>query len=68
MLAAIRMALKYKGYVDIIPVAIDLITDMEKSISNDGKLSRKEQSRLMTKFHALIKEIKIQRKVGKKAA
>ena len=68
MLAAIRMALKYKGYVDIIPVAIDLITDMEKSISNDGKLSRKEQSRLMTKFHALIKEIKIQRKVGTKAA
>ena len=54
--------------VVFIPPAVDLITDMEKSISNDGKLSRKEQSRLMTKFHALIKEIKTQRKSGDKAA
>ena len=65
MLEAIRMAMKYK---DLIPPAVDLITDMEKSISNDGKLSRKEQSRLMTKFHALIKQIKAQRKAGSKAA
>ena len=65
MLEALRMAMKYKR---LIPPAVDLITDMEKSISNDGKLSRKEQSRLMTKFHALIKQIKAQRKASSKAA
>lgn len=55
MLEAIRMAIKYKG---LLPICIDLITDIQESISDDGKVSRKEQSRLMKKFHALIKAAK----------
>jgi len=64
MLAAIRMALKYKGYVDILPVAIDLITDIQESVKDDGKITKKEQSRLMKKFHALIKAAKETKKAA----
>ena len=65
MLEAIRLAMKNKN---LIPPAVDLITDIQESVKDDGKITKKEQSRLMTKFHALIKQIKTQRKSGSKAA
>ena len=61
MLEAIRMALKYK---DLIPPAVDLITDIQESVKADGKITKKEQSRLMKKFHALIKAAKETKKAA----
>ena len=61
MLEAIRMALKYKA---LIPPAVDLITDIQESVKDDGKITKKEQSRLMKKFHALIKAAKETKKAA----
>ena len=61
MLEAIRMAMKYKS---LIPPAVDLITDIQESVNNDGKITEKEQSRLMKKFHALIKAAKETKKAA----
>ena len=61
MLEAIRMAMKFK---DLIPPAVDLITDIQESVKDDGKITKKEQSRLMKKFHALIKAAKETKKAA----
>ena len=61
MLEAIRMAMKYKS---LIPPAVDLITDIQESDKDDGKITKKEQSRLMKKFHALIKAAKETKKAA----
>ena len=61
MLEAIRMAMKYK---DLIPPAVDLISDIQVSVKDDGKITKKEQSRLMKKFHALIKAAKETKKAA----
>jgi len=61
MIEAIRMAMKYK---DLIPPAVDLITDIQESVKDDGKITKKEQSRLMKKFHALIKAAKETKKAA----
>jgi len=61
MLEAIRMAVKYKS---LIPPAVDLITDIQESVKDDGKITKKEQSRLMKKFHALIKAAKETKKAA----
>ena len=61
MLEAIRLALKYKN---LIPPAVDLITDIQESVKDDGKITKKEQSRLMKKFHALIKAAKETKKAA----
>ena len=55
MFAAIRTAIKYK---DLLPIFIDLITDVQASVKDDGKITKKEQFRLMKKFHALVKAAK----------
>ena len=55
MIAAIRAAIKYK---DLLPIFLDLITDVPASVKDDGKITKKEQSRLMKKFHALVKAAK----------
>ena len=52
MIKAIRAALKYS---DALPLAIDLIEEIEKSIRDDGSISQKERSALMKRFWALVK-------------
>jgi len=54
MFKAIRMAMKYQG---ILPVVIDLIEEVQKSIRDDGSISRDERSRLMKKFWAVVKKV-----------
>ena len=54
MFAAIKMAMKYK---DVLPVAVDLIKEIEISIRDDGSISQKERSKLMSRFWALVKAI-----------
>ena len=61
MLEVIRLAMKYKN---LIPPAVDLITDIQESVKDDGKITKKEQSRLMKKFHALIKAAKETKKAA----
>ena len=65
MLEAIRIALKYK---DVLPVAVDLIEEIEISIRDDGSISQKERSKLLKRFWALVKAIQTPRKVDKKVA
>ncbi len=54
MFKAIRMAMKYQG---ILPVVIDLIEEVQKSVRDDNTISRDERSRLMKRFWAVVKEI-----------
>jgi len=54
MFKAIRMAMKYQG---ILPVVIDLIEEIQRSVRDDGSISRDERSRLMKKFWAVVKEV-----------
>ena len=54
MFKAIRMAMKYQG---ILPVVIDLIEEIQRSVRDDGSISRDERSRLMKKFWAVVKKV-----------
>lgn len=49
------MAMKYS---DVLPLAIDLIEEINTSVGDDGKMTKKEQSKLLKKFWAVVKEIK----------
>ena len=51
MLKAIKAALKYKY---ALPVAIELLQEIQKSVRDDGSISRKERSKLMSKFWKLV--------------
>ena len=51
MFAALKMAMKYSA---ALPVAIELIEEINKSIRDDGSISRKERSKLMSKFWKLV--------------
>ena len=51
MFAALKMAMKYSA---ALPVAIELIEEISKSVRNDGSISRKERSKLMSKFWKLV--------------
>ena len=53
-------------YSHVLPVAVDLIQEIEKSIRDDGSISQAERSKLMKKFWALVKVL--QETVKKKAA
>ena len=61
MFAALKMAMKYK---DSLPVAVDLIKEIEISMRDDGSISQKERSRLMSRFWALVKAIQAPRKAA----
>ena len=52
MFAAIKAALKYSA---VLPAAIDLVEEINKSVKDDGSISRKERSKLMSKFWKLVK-------------
>jgi hypothetical protein len=54
MFKAIRTAIKYQG---ILPLVVDLIEEVQKSIKDDGTISRDERSRLMKKFWAVVKKV-----------
>ena len=51
MIKAIRAAMKYS---DALPLAIDLIEEIQRSIRDDGSIS-KERSKLLKRFWALVK-------------
>ena len=42
-------------YSDALPLAIDLIEEIQKSVRDDGSISQKERSALMKRFWALVK-------------
>jgi len=54
MIKAIRTAIKYQG---ILPLVIDLIEEVQKSVRDDGTISRDERSRLMKRFWAVVREV-----------
>ena len=54
MIKAIRTAIKYQG---ILPLVVDLIEEVQKSVRDDNTISRDERSRLMKRFWAVVKEI-----------
>ena len=54
MIKAIRTAIKYQG---ILPLVVDLIEEVQKSVRDDGTISRDERSRLMKRFWAVVKEV-----------
>jgi len=54
MFKAIRTAIKYQG---ILPLVVDLIEEVQKSVRDDGTISRDERSRLMKKFWAVVREV-----------
>ena len=54
MFKAMRLAMQYSH---VLPVAIDLIQEIEISIRDDGSISQAERSKLMKRFWALVKSI-----------
>ena len=54
MFKAIRTAIKYQG---ILPLVVDLIEEVQKSVRDDGTISRDERSRLMKRFWAVVREV-----------
>jgi len=54
MLAQIRMAMKHS---DTLPTAIELIEEIERSVRDDGSISRVERSNLLKRFWALVKVV-----------
>ena len=54
MIKAIRTAIKYQG---ILPLVVDLIEEVQKSVRDDGTISRDERSRRMKKFWAVVREV-----------
>ena len=61
MFAAIKMAMKYK---DVLPVAVDLIKEIELAMRDDGSISQKERSKLMSRFWALVKSVQTAKKAA----
>ena len=61
MLAAIKLAMKYKH---TLPVAVDLIKEIELSMRDDSSISQKERSKLMSRFWALVKSIQTAKKAA----
>ena len=52
MIKAIRAAIKYS---DALPLAIELIQEIEKAIRDDGSISKDERSKLLKRFWAIVK-------------
>ena len=60
MIKLIRLAIKYKA---VLPAAIALVQEIEKSISDDGSISREERSKLMKRFWAVVKTVQYPDKI-----
>ena len=54
MFKAMKLAMQYSH---VLPVAVELIQEIEKSIRDDGSISQAERSKLMSKFWKLVKAI-----------
>ena len=65
MLKTIRLAMQYK---DSLPLAVDLIKQIEISIRDDGSISQKERSNILKSFWALVKSLQEPKKVAAKIA
>ena len=61
MLVAIKLAMKYKH---TLPVAVDLIKEIELSMRDDSSISQKERSKLMSRFWALVKSVQTAKKAA----
>ncbi len=61
LFAAVKMAMKYK---DSLPVAVDLIEEIELSMRDDFSISQKERSKLMSRFWALVKSVQTAKKAA----
>ena len=61
LFASIKMAMKYK---DVLPVAVDLIKEIELSMRDDSSISQKERSKLMSRFWALVKSVQTAKKAA----
>lgn len=59
MLKAIRMALRYS---DVLPIAIDLVKEIEISVRDDGTISKDERSKLLKKFWNLVRAVQAPKK------
>ena len=55
MLKTIRLAMQYK---DSLPLAVDLIKQIEISIRDDGSISQKERSKILSSEMTVLKEQK----------
>jgi|TARA_R110000744_G_scaffold185315_1_gene304728 hypothetical protein len=60
MIKLIRLAIKYKA---VLPAAIALVQEIEKSISDDGSISREERSKLMKRFWVVVKTVQYPDKI-----
>ena len=61
LFASIKMAMKYK---DSLPLAVDLIEEIELSMRDDFSISKQERSKLMSRFWALVKSIQTAKKAA----
>ena len=59
MLKAIRMALRYS---DVLPIAIDLVKEIEIAVRDDGTISKDERSKLLKKFWNLVRAVQAPKK------
>lgn len=59
MFAAIKLAMRYS---DVLPVAIDLVKEIEVSVRDDGTISKEERSNLLKGFRKLIRVIQASQK------
>ena len=59
MFAAIKLAMRYS---DVLPVAIDLVKEIEVSVRDDGTISKEERSNLLKGFRKLIRVVQASRK------
>ena len=55
----IRMALRYS---DVLPIAIDLVKEIEISVRDDGTISKDERSKLLKKFWNLVRAVQAPKK------
>ena len=60
MIKLIRLAIKYKA---VLPAAIALVQEIEKSISDDGSISREERSKLMKRIWVVVKTVQYPDKI-----
>jgi len=59
MFAAIKLAMRYS---DVLPIAIDLVKEIEISVRDDGTISKDERSKLLKKFWNLVRAVQAPKK------
>ena len=59
MIKTFRLMMQYK---EAIPLALDLIQETEKSMRDDGSISKEERSILLKKFWAIVRVLQTPKK------